>query len=206
MFNGYFNRDSECLFGMTGQKIRQSPAYTGSTCLGVCSRNDEVLALTLRFMKSIGYRGILDIGYRYDARDGKYKVLDVNPRIGSTFRLFTGDGDMDVARALYLDITGQTIQSTSPRYGRKWMVEDCDLASSIRYYRDGQLTVKDWLMSFRGVQETAFLSLRDPLPAAAVFVSDLQQFATRMFRRNGRASAGRASHPEHGLLSRRLGK
>jgi D-aspartate ligase len=206
MFNGYFNRDSECLFGMTGQKIRQSPAYTGSTCLGVCRRNDEVLALTLRFMKAIGYTGILDIGYRYDARDGQYKVLDVNPRIGSTFRLFAGDGDMDVARALYLDVTGQTIQPSSPRYGRKWIVEDCDLASSIRYFRDGQLTVKDWLMSFRGVQETAFLSLRDPIPAVAVFVSDAQQFATRMFRRNGRASAERGSHPGHGLLGRRLGK
>jgi len=113
---------------------------------------------------------------------------------------------MDVARALYLDITGQTSQSSSPQYGRKWMVEDCDLASSIRYFRDGQLTVKDWLMSFRGVQETAFFSLRDPLPAVAVFVSDAQQFATRMFRRNGRASAEYASHPGHGWLSRRLGK
>ena len=206
MFNGYFNRDSECLFGMTGQKIRQSPVYTGSTCLGVCRRNDDVMTLTLRFMKSIGYRGIVDIGYRYDARDRQYKVLDVNPRIGSTFRLFTGDGDMDVARALYLDVTGQTIQPSSPRYGRKWMVEDCDLVSSIRYYRDGELTVKDWLRSFRGVQETAFLSLRDPLPAIAAFVSDAQQFATRIFKRNGRASAGFTSHPVHGLPNRRLGK
>ena len=113
---------------------------------------------------------------------------------------------MDVARALYLDVTGQTIQPSSPRYGRKWMVEDCDLVSSIRYYRNGELTVKDWLRSFRGVQETAFLSLRDPLPAIAAFVSDAQQFATRIFSRNGRASAGFASHPGHGSLSRKLGK
>jgi len=204
MFNGYFNRNSECVFGMTGQKIRQSPAYTGSTSLGVCRRNDEVRELTLRFMKSIGYRGILDIGYRYDARDGQYKVLDVNPRIGSTFRLFVGDGDMDVARALYLDLTGQEIGLSSPRYGRKWMVEDCDLISSIRYYRDGQLTVKDWLKSFRGVQETAFFSLRDPLPSIVAFVSDTQEFAARVFKRDTRARAGVAAHP--GLLSRRLSK
>jgi len=206
MFNGYFNRDSDCLFGMTGQKIRQSPPYTGSTCLGVCLRNDEVLELTLRFMKSIGYRGILDIGYRYDARDRQYKLLDVNPRIGSTFRLFAGDGDMDVARVLYLNLTGQAIRHSAPRYGRKWMVEDCDLVSSIRYHLDGQLTVKDWLKSFRGVQETAFLSFRDPLPGIAAFVSDTQQFGARIFKRSRRASAGRASHPGQGLLSRRLGK
>jgi predicted ATP-grasp superfamily ATP-dependent carboligase len=206
MFNGYFDRDSECLFGMTGQKIRQSPVHTGSTCLGVCLKNDEVRELTLRFMKSIGYRGILDIGYRYDARDRLYKLLDVNPRIGSSFRLFVGEGDMDVARVLYRDLTGQQIGPALPRYGRKWMVEDCDLVSSIRYYRDGQLTVKDWLRSFRGVEETAFFSLRDPLPGITTLASDAQELAARIFRRNGRASGTRASHPGPGLLSQRLGK
>src|SRR6185312_16906252 len=108
MFNGYFNSRSECLFGMTGQKIRQCPVYTGAACLAICRRNDIVHQTTLAFMKAVGYQGILDIGYRYDARDGKYKVLDVNPRIGSTFRLFVGQSGMDVARALYLDLTGQT--------------------------------------------------------------------------------------------------
>ena len=43
---------------------------------------------TCDFMQAIGYHGILDIGYRRDQRDGSYKVLDVNPRIGCTFRLF----------------------------------------------------------------------------------------------------------------------
>jgi D-aspartate ligase len=136
----------------------------------------------------------------------------VNPRIGSTFRLFAGDGDMDVVRALYLDLTGQTVPPASPRYGRKWMVEDCDLVSSIRYYRDGKLTAKDWLKSFRGVQEMAFLSLRDPIPAIAVLFSDAQEFAARIFKTNGRVSgstfpaAGETSHPRRKLLSRRLGK
>jgi predicted ATP-grasp superfamily ATP-dependent carboligase len=86
------------------------------------------------------------------------------------------------------------------------MVEDCDLASSIRYYRDGQLTVKDWLRSFRGVQETAFFSLRDPLPGIITLASDGHQLAARIFHRNGRASAGHASHPGHSLLSHKLGK
>ena len=31
---------------------------------------------TKRLMQAVGYRGPLDIGYRFDARDGKYKLLD----------------------------------------------------------------------------------------------------------------------------------
>jgi D-aspartate ligase len=197
MFNGYFNHESECLFGMTGKKIRQTPVYTGSTSLGVCLRNDEVHNSTVSFMKALGYRGILDIGYRYDARDGKYKLLDSNPRIGSTFRLFIDENGMDVARTLYLDLTGQRVPLSSPRYGRKWMVEDCDLVSSARYYRDGKLRVGEWLRSFRGVEETAFFLARDPAPVVPVICSDLRELARRAFEAGSHAApaapAGRTS-------------
>ena len=78
---------------------------------------------TVRFMHELGYRGILDIGYRFDERDGEYKLLDVNPRIGATFRLFVGDDGMDVLRALYLDLTGQEVAATTaphrPPLGRR---------------------------------------------------------------------------------------
>ena len=58
MFDGYFDANSECLFGATGKKIRRFPADTGITSLGVCIHNDAVYRMTLRFMKAIGYRGI----------------------------------------------------------------------------------------------------------------------------------------------------
>ena len=112
-------------------------------------------------MKSIGYRGILDIGYRYDMRDGKYKVLDINPRIGSTFRLFVGENGLDVARAQYLDLTGQSVPSSELVEGRKWFVEDRDLVSSFRYHYEKSLTFKQWLTSYRGVQESAWFAWDD---------------------------------------------
>ena len=167
MFNGYFNADSECLVGFTGKKIRQCPAYTGYTSLGVCLRNDAVDEQTRRFMKALSYRGILDIGYRYDSRDGLYKVLDVNPRIGATFRLFVGDNGLDVARAFYLDMTGQPVPRTQLPEGRKWLVEDRDLNSALRYWRDGKLSVRQWLASFRGIRETAYFASDDLRPVLA---------------------------------------
>jgi D-aspartate ligase len=164
MFNGYFNEKSDCLFGMTGRKIRQSPVHTGVTSLGVCLKNPVVDEMTRGFMKSIGYKGILDIGYRYDMRDGKYKVLDINPRIGSTFRLFVGDNGLDVARAEYLDLTGQSVPSSEIVEGRKWFVEDRDLVSSFRYHYEKSLTFRQWLTSFRGVQESAWFAWDDLSP------------------------------------------
>ena len=164
MFNGYFDESSECLFGVTGRKLRQFPAYTGMTSLGVVLRNERVARQTFELMKEIGYRGILDIGWRHDARDDEYKLLDVNPRLGATFRLFVGAGGLDVVRALYLDLTGQPVPRSEARDGRKWVVENLDLVSSRRYAQDGKLGWREWARSFRGVDEGAWFARDDPKP------------------------------------------
>jgi len=115
-------------------------------------------------MKQIGYRGILDIGYRYDARDGAYKLLDPNPRIGSTFRLFVGKNGMDVVRYLYMDMTDQPLPETEPCNGRKWFVEELDLGSFLIYKRNGDLGFVEWVKSFRGVKEAAWFAWDDLRP------------------------------------------
>lgn len=130
--------------------------------------NETVAELTVRFMSAIGYRGVLDLGYRYDERDGRYKVLDVNPRVGATFRLFVDPRTgMDVVRALYLDLTGESIPAPGPPAVRKWLVEDRDLRSSAAYRRDGRLGARAWLESLRGIDETAWFARDDPRPAGA---------------------------------------
>jgi D-aspartate ligase len=174
MFNGCFDGNSGCLFGLTGRKIRQNRPYAGVTSLGVTVPNAVVEETTRRFMKSIGYRGVLDIGYRFDSRDGLYKVFDVNPRVGCTFRLFVSNNGMDAVRAHYLDLTGQPVDAGLPIPGRKWMVEDMDVASSLRYCRDGVLFPREWLRSFRGVQETAYFAGDDLRPLASMFSSDIR--------------------------------
>jgi predicted ATP-grasp superfamily ATP-dependent carboligase len=164
MFNGYFDERSECQFGITGKKIHQTPVYTGMTALGECLPNPVVYEQTCRLVKETGYRGILDIGFRYDQRDGLYKLLDVNPRLGATFRLFVGEDGMDVVRAQYLHLTGQTVLPSSGKVGRKWIVEDADIISSLHYLRDRALGFYEWIVSYRGIQEGAWFSTDDWRP------------------------------------------
>lgn len=180
MFNGYFNRKSECVAGFTGKKLRQHPIHTGATSLGICLRNDAVHEMTTDFMSTLGYQGIIDMGYRFDARDGRYKLLDVNPRIGATFRLFVGADGTDVARLLYLDLTDQPLPSTALVEGRKWLDENRDYFSLREYRREGSLTIATWLRSFRGVHETVWLAYDDLMPAFFVVLEHARR-ATRKF-------------------------
>jgi predicted ATP-grasp superfamily ATP-dependent carboligase len=164
IFNGYFNNDSDCLSAFTGHKIRQAPVHFGCASLGICKWNSEVAEITTRFMKDIGYRGVLDIGYRLDPRDGKYKVLDIKPRVGGAFRIFVAKNGMDVVRSLYLDLTGQEQLPIVPREGRRWVYEDYDIISSYCYFKEGTLKFKEWALSFKDVEEGAWFSWKDPLP------------------------------------------
>lgn len=179
IFNGYFNADSDCLAAFTGHKIRQTPIHTGAASLGECRWHKDVAELTQKFMKDIGYRGILDIGYRLDPRDGKYKVLDINPRVGQAFRLFVGENGMDVVRALYLDLTGQKVPQDTPREGRRWMIEDYDIVSTIRYFQEGSLGFGAWLKSFKGLQEGAWFCWRDWAPFRHMLKWRLGQLVSR---------------------------
>lgn len=184
MFNGYFDRGSRCLVGFTGRKLRQGGPHAGPTTLGECVANEPVAASTRRLAQEVGYRGIIDIGFRYDRRDGLYKLLDVNPRLGSTFRLFVGEDGLDVVRALYLDLTGQPVPPSSARDGRRWMVEPLDLLSAARLRQEGSLGLGAWLGSFRGLREAAWFAADDPAPFLAVGLLGIRYGAGRLAQRS----------------------
>ena len=137
MFNGYFGAHGKAVVAFTGRKLRQHPPHSGVTSLGEAVRSDAADRTMRRLLTAVGYRGIVDAGLRLDGRDGRFKVLDVNPRIGETFRLFVGENGIDVLRALYLDLTGQRVPPTCQHLGRRWIAEPLDLDSSALLERRG---------------------------------------------------------------------
>jgi D-aspartate ligase len=188
MFNGYFDRASRCLAGFTARKVRQLPPGMGLCAIGVCERNAEVERLTEGFLSAIGYQGVVDVDYRWDRRDGTYKVLDVNPRLGGAFRLMVDRRGLDVARAMYLDLTGRPVPAVEPVDGRRWLLEAADLLAFRDYRRAHGLTFGRWLRSLRGVEEGATFSWTDPLP----FLVSMRVLAADTFGGRWRRASGRA--------------
>jgi len=178
IFNGYFNANSDPLASFTGHKVRQYPIHVGCASLGECRWHDRVAVKTHALMKAVGYKGILDIGYRLDPRDGKYKVLDINPRVGQAFRIFVAENDMDVIRSLYLDLTGQEQPEIVPREGRRWIIEDYDIVSTYDYFSEKSLGLNEWLKSLANIQEGAWFCWKDPFP----FLHKLALFTAQIIR------------------------
>jgi D-aspartate ligase len=165
MCNGYFGHNAGHGVVFTGKKLRQLSS-TGVASLAVCVPNGTVASQTYRFMTEVGYRGCVGIGYRHDVRDGTYKVLDVNARVSSIFRLFAGANDLDVVRLCYLDLSGQPMGATAAQDGRKWLLEG-DIHVVLPSRREDRVSVREWIRSLRGVQELHWFARDDLRPFGA---------------------------------------
>ncbi len=201
-FHGYCDASSRCRPAFTGVKERSYPAHAGLTCLGRSTPSARLRAEITALLTRLGYQGILDLDLRLDPRDGQFKLLDFNPRLGAQFRLFRDTAGLDVAIAAYLDLTGQPIPAGEQLDGRSFLVENYDPLGALRYWRDGELGLGSWLASLRTVDETAWFARDDLRPFGLMCVRMGWRMATRPlskgpgpgrrtdFRfRNGRAAA-----------------
>jgi predicted ATP-grasp superfamily ATP-dependent carboligase len=178
LVNGYADATGRSLLAVAANKLREYPVDRGLTTFGVVRPNPVVTELATRFVREVGYHGAFDLDFRFDARDGSYKLIDFNPRPGASFRLCVDDSGLDAVRAAYLDLTGQPVRAGAPRAGRRWIVENWDLVGARRYLGSGRLTLQEYLRSLRGVEEGAWAARDDPAPFA-MMLADLAALTVR---------------------------
>ncbi|MGW1026621.1 carboxylate--amine ligase [Streptomyces sp. NPDC002577] len=138
--HAYFDEESTPLAMFTGVKVRSWPPHAGMTAQAFVVDNPELADIAARFVKRIGFTGIVDLDLRFDRRDGQYKLLDFNPRMGAQFRLFESESGVDVVRAMHLHLTGRAVPEGEQRAGHRYLVENIDLPALIAYRRSGYTT------------------------------------------------------------------
>ncbi|GHF31479.1 ATP-grasp domain-containing protein [Streptomyces griseoluteus] len=157
-----FDADGNPLAVFTGVKVRSWPPHAGMTAHAYVVDNPELADLATRFVKQLGFAGVVDLDLRFDRRDGQYKLLDFNPRMGAQFRLFESESGVDVVRALHLHLTGRAVPEGEQRAGRRFVVENIDLPAWLAYRRSGYTTPSAPARA-EGT-ELAWLAGDDPMP------------------------------------------
>lgn len=178
--HGYWDSSGKAARVFTGTKLRSFPAFAGFTTLARCVDNDRLRGEATALLSALDYRGVVDLDYRFDGRDGQYKLLDFNPRIGAQFRLFEDDSGLDVARALHLDLTGRPLPPGQQIEGRTFVSEIYDAAAAWRYFRCGRLTAAEWLGSIRRIDETGWFAADDSVPFLLLCLRMLFRRAPRL--------------------------
>jgi predicted ATP-grasp superfamily ATP-dependent carboligase len=184
IFHAYIGLDAQPNPVFTGVKARSYPPYAGVTSCGYVADNPELAALACDFCVRIGFQGIADLDWRLDRRDGRYKLLDFNPRVGAQFRLFETTAGTDVVRAQHLDLTGRAIPAGEQIPGRKYVVEHLD-PRVWRQYRAGHDTTPPPRAAHT---EFAWAARDDVMPVAAVAVRVAGRVVARLARHVTRRS------------------
>jgi predicted ATP-grasp superfamily ATP-dependent carboligase len=172
---------SRCIAIFTGRKLRQHPHGLGIARLAESRWSQEVADLTLRVLDEVGYRGISDVEFKLDPRDGSYKFIEINARYGLCTPLATAAG-VNLPYITYRDAIGKPCASSRQRDGVRWIDLRNDAPDSWREWRRGELSLRDWVLPLAGVRADMWVSWRDPAPV----VCDLRDRARLAIRRRRR--------------------
>jgi D-aspartate ligase len=101
----YLAPDGEALALFSGRKLRQTRGWMGSARVGVSAWDGEVVDSGLRLLRAIGFHGISQVEWKRDPRDGRLKLIEVNPRLWQWHGLASACG-VDIPWIAYRDLVG----------------------------------------------------------------------------------------------------
>lgn len=165
-FTSYSNKDGDVLAWSTGYKIRQYPPEAGTITAGRVSPNRDLEEQGKRFIKSLGFYGIANTEFKKDARDGLFKLIEINPRPGmwNLSALKTG---VNLPALAYLSSVGGAPRfSGSTDASITWVFMTKDFLGALHHSRKtGRLlSLVEWWRSLHGKKIDAVASLGDPIP------------------------------------------
>lgn len=159
----YMSRGNAPLATFLTRKLRQYPnKYGVGTCME--SLHDaELLEIGLEFFRGVRYVGLGSIEFKKDMRDGKYKLLELNVRLGHHNIQATQAG-VNFPVLQYLDLTGQPIGIQKDyKDGVIWL----DAVNDFLAFRESEsvgLSLLDWLRSMSRADCHSYLALDDMRP------------------------------------------
>ena len=147
-----------------GKKLREHPIKYGTATCAVSVYEEDVLREAIPLVKALSYTGMCEIEFMLDERDGKYKLIEINPRTWLWVGLAKACG-VDYAKIMYRYVNG-TLQAYPQKYeiGTKWINWITDIYFGLKAIRNKILTFNEYLSSLRGRKITAVWSWKDPWP------------------------------------------
>ena len=162
-------KDGRAYGSLVAQRSRQYPVDFGNASTFVVTVNQPVVeAAGRRFLESIGFDGLAEVEFKFDPRDGKYKILDVNLRTWGWHRLGKAAG-IDFPYLLWRQALGLPVPAMGVPRDAAWIREITDFVS-IAKSRQPWSEVKKLLRALYSRRFTSStFSLVDPVPFFAEF-------------------------------------
>ena len=169
LIDGFVDRAGTITAMVARRRVRMDPPRLANTCSDVTIPLADVspcLPALRTLLGDVDYRGIFNVEFKFDERDGQFKIIEVNPRpfwlIGHIAK-----AGLDLPWMSYLDAQELPIPvPASYRIGRYGLYEIPDATAIARAWshlrRPAGPVLEPWLRGDR-----ALFWWRDPLPAVS---------------------------------------
>lgn len=105
----YLDRYGELKGACVFAKVRWYPIDGGSSCLNEIVNRPDIVDNCKKLLNNIGWRGYADIDLIEDSRDGKVKIMEINPRITGSVKICFEAG-VNFAKLIVDDFQGKVLE------------------------------------------------------------------------------------------------
>jgi len=155
---------------LTKQKLRQFPRHYGDGSLQRTVEAPEVRDLSRKLLDAFKFRGFVGTEFKYDHRDGSYRLMEINPRTVSGNQLAISAG-VDFPWIGYRYLTGHDPGPTGDSGflpGVKYINEEWDFKALLGLRSAGVMTLGEWFKSIEDVKARSIGATDDPYPLVMV--------------------------------------
>lgn len=161
----YTSLSGTILAEFTLRKIRQNPIRFGVGSVVESIHDDELILSGRKLLQNIGFHGVASAEFKRDERDGRLKLIEINPRYWQQNYLATACG-VNFPYINYCDLVhGSTDSVATFTPGIKWVNRYMDFDSFLKYRKEGSLTFLAWRRSLKGKKVYMDFTRDDPVPA-----------------------------------------
>jgi D-aspartate ligase len=188
-----FFRDGEAQSTLIAKRMRQHPREFGRAATYVeTTEFPEIEAISERFLKAIGYYGLVEVEYKQDPRDGEFKLLDVNARTWGFHSIGIPAG-VDFPYLLFADQLGYPVTRCRARAGVGWLRAVTDVPTALSDFWDGELKASAYWSSLKNTEAESVFCLEDPMPSVSEMLMLPYLIAKKYFVKSERKPEAQAA-------------
>jgi predicted ATP-grasp superfamily ATP-dependent carboligase len=163
-YYSYLDERGEPLFHYTRHKLRQHPLPFGLASYATNDEQPEAERIGERFFRAAGLRGLGNVEFKRDARDGRLKLIECNSRFTAADRHLWLCG-LDLPAFVYNRLLGRALPPMETRrFGVRFWHPLQDTTTFLAGRRAGALTLRSWVRSLAHRQHFPVADVRDPMP------------------------------------------
>ena len=187
-----YSHEGRMLLAMTARRRRQYPIEYGlGSSFVEALEVPELFQPTERLLRLLGVSGMVEVEFKRDARDGQYKLLDINVRPWGWHTVCIACG-LDFPYIHYCDLLGQPPLAAVPTYRHRWIRALTDIPAGWQEARAGVTSPWSYLRSLVGPTVFSVLDVRDPLPVAGDFAVAFSRLVRNHYSTGQRPAHARA--------------